>query len=90
VNSDDQPPRPREHRQFAPDRALVRLKLELDGISLEAEIRVPVRRMRPVDLLPILMSMDDAVMGIIEQGAIHEGKSISAVGVGPGVGALLS
>jgi len=59
------------------ERALINLKLLVGTEVLEAEVRVPAAPIRPVDLLPILMSLDDAVLGVIEREVNRQGKTIT-------------
>lgn len=65
--------------QDSPERptALIRLALEVAGRSLEAEVRLPVAPIRPVDLLPILMSFDDAILDVVVGELLRQGKTIS-------------
>jgi len=58
-------------------RTVVRIALKACNEVLDAEIRVPTAAIRPVDLLPILMSFDDAVVGIFEKDSIRQGKPIT-------------
>jgi len=44
---------------------------------LNVEIKVPTAPIRAVDLLPILMSFDDAVVGAYEKETVRQGKTIS-------------
>jgi Fe-S-cluster containining protein len=44
---------------------------------LEVEITVPTAPIRAVDLLPILMSFDSAIVGAYEKETVRQGKAIS-------------
>jgi Fe-S-cluster containining protein len=59
------------------ERTLIHLRLLVGEELLEAEVNVPVDPIRPVDLLPILMSLDDAFLGVIENETTGQGKVIS-------------
>ena len=59
------------------ERALIHLRLLVGAELLEAEVNVPIDPIRPVDLLPILMSLDDAFLGVIENEVNGQGKVIS-------------
>lgn len=58
-------------------RTVVRIALKACNEVLEAEIRVPTAAIRPVDLLPILMSFDGAVVGVFEKDSVRQGKPIT-------------
>lgn len=60
-----------------PERVLINLTLQVGSEVLQAEVRVPVHPIRPVDLLPILMSMDDAILSVMENEVRGQGKAIS-------------
>jgi Fe-S-cluster containining protein len=57
--------------------AIVQLKLKACNDVLEVEIKVPAAPIRAVDLLPILMSFDAAVVGAYEKETVRQGKTIS-------------
>jgi Fe-S-cluster containining protein len=59
------------------EKTVVRLSLRVGGELLEAEVRVPSQPIRPVDLLPILMSLDDAIVAIFEREVQKRGQTIS-------------
>jgi len=61
----------------AQDPTIVRLCLDIAGERLEADVRLPTRAVRPIDLLPVLMSLDDAVLAIIERYVARQGKTVS-------------
>jgi Fe-S-cluster containining protein len=45
--------------------------------TLNVQIKVPTAPIRVVDLLPVLMSFDDAVVGAYEKDTLRQGKTIS-------------
>jgi Fe-S-cluster containining protein len=58
-------------------RVVLCLALKVCNQVLEVEIKVPTAPIRAVDLLPILMSFDDAVVGVFEKETVRQGKTIS-------------
>lgn len=59
------------------EKSLIRLSLRVSGELLEAEVRVPTQPIRPVDLLPILMSLDDTILAVFESEVEKQGRTIS-------------
>ncbi len=58
-------------------KAVVHMALKVCNEALDVRIRVPTAPIRAVDLLPILMSFDDAVVGAFERETVRQGKTIS-------------
>ncbi len=58
-------------------RAVVHMTLKVCNETLEVQIKVPTAPIRAVDLLPILMAFDNAVVGAYEKEAVRQGKTIS-------------
>jgi len=54
-----------------------RVALKAGNDVLRIEIRVPAEPIRPVDLLPTLMALDDALVSACEKEAVRQGKAIS-------------
>jgi Fe-S-cluster containining protein len=57
----------------------VELKFRLDAPDrfIEASVELPREPLRPVELLPVLLSLADAVVGMSESRAIESGETIS-------------
>lgn len=58
-------------------RAVLCMALNVCNQVMEIEIKVPTAPIRAVDLLPILMSFDSAVVGVFEKESVRQGKTIS-------------
>jgi Fe-S-cluster containining protein len=55
----------------------IKFRLEAPDRSLEAAVDLPREPLRPVDLLPVLLSLADAVVSMSESHAIESGETIS-------------
>jgi Fe-S-cluster containining protein len=54
-----------------------KLELTLCDRTIEAEVPIPNQKMRVADLLPVLLSFDEAVVGMAADKAESEGRKIS-------------
>jgi Fe-S-cluster containining protein len=59
------------------EKTVLNLKLAVGNKELEATVSLPRAAIRPVDVLPILQSFDDAVMNVLVEEVQQQGKTVS-------------